>query len=40
MLETPRLILRSWRDADIDPWVEMSADRATGCERRELHGDG
>lgn len=26
MLETPRLILRSWRDADIDPWVEMSAD--------------
>jgi len=26
MLETPRLLLRSWRDADIDPWVEMSAD--------------
>jgi RimJ/RimL family protein N-acetyltransferase len=26
MLETPRLLLRSWRDADVDPWVEMSAD--------------
>jgi RimJ/RimL family protein N-acetyltransferase len=25
-LETPRLVLRSWRDSDIDPWVEMSAD--------------
>jgi RimJ/RimL family protein N-acetyltransferase len=25
-LETPRLILRSWRDSDIDPWVELSAD--------------
>jgi len=25
-LETPRLILRQWRDADIDPWAEMNAD--------------
>jgi RimJ/RimL family protein N-acetyltransferase len=25
-LETPRLILRSWHDSDIDPWVELSAD--------------
>jgi len=25
-LETSRLRLRSWRDSDIDPWAEMSAD--------------
>ncbi len=25
-LETPRLLLRSWRDSDVDPWVELSAD--------------
>jgi RimJ/RimL family protein N-acetyltransferase len=25
-LETPRLILRSWRDSDIEPWVAMGAD--------------
>jgi ribosomal-protein-alanine N-acetyltransferase len=25
-IETPRLILRQWRDADIDPWAEMNAD--------------
>jgi RimJ/RimL family protein N-acetyltransferase len=26
MLETPRLILRPWRDADVEAWVAMSAD--------------
>jgi RimJ/RimL family protein N-acetyltransferase len=26
MLETPRLILRPWRDADVEPWVALSAD--------------
>lgn len=26
VLETPRLLLRSWRDADVERWVEMSAD--------------
>jgi RimJ/RimL family protein N-acetyltransferase len=25
-IETPRLILRDWRDADIEPWVAMNAD--------------
>ena len=25
-LETPRLLLRQWRDADLDPWAEMNAD--------------
>lgn len=25
-LETPRLILRQWRDADVEAWAEMSAD--------------
>ena len=25
-LETPRLILRQWRDADIDAWAELNAD--------------
>jgi RimJ/RimL family protein N-acetyltransferase len=25
-LETARLRLRSWRDADVEPWVEMCAD--------------
>ncbi len=26
-IETPRLLLRGWQDADIDPFVEMNADR-------------
>ena len=25
-LETPRLILRQWKDADLDPWAEMNTD--------------
>jgi len=25
-IETPRLVLRQWRDADVDAWAEMSAD--------------
>jgi RimJ/RimL family protein N-acetyltransferase len=25
-IETPRLILRGWRDADLEPWVLMHAD--------------
>jgi RimJ/RimL family protein N-acetyltransferase len=25
-IETPRLILRAWRDADLEPWVQMHAD--------------
>jgi len=25
-IETPRLILRDWRDADVDEWVRMNAD--------------
>jgi RimJ/RimL family protein N-acetyltransferase len=25
-LDTPRLILRQWRDADVDAWAAMSAD--------------
>jgi RimJ/RimL family protein N-acetyltransferase len=25
-IETPRLILRPWRDDDVEPWAEMSAD--------------
>jgi RimJ/RimL family protein N-acetyltransferase len=25
-IETPRLILRCWRDADVEPWVRMNAD--------------
>lgn len=25
-LETPRLLLRPWRDADVEPWVAMWAD--------------
>jgi ribosomal-protein-alanine N-acetyltransferase len=25
-LETPRLLLRQWRDPDIDPWARMNAD--------------
>jgi ribosomal-protein-alanine N-acetyltransferase len=25
-LETPRLILRQWRDADLDTWADMNAD--------------
>ena len=26
LLETPRLILRQWRDSDVEAWVAMSAD--------------
>jgi RimJ/RimL family protein N-acetyltransferase len=26
IVETPRLILRQWRDSDLDPWAEMNAD--------------
>ncbi len=26
MIETPRLVLRSWRDADLEPWYAMNAD--------------
>src|SRR5665213_2885258 len=26
MLETPRLLLRPWRDSDVAAWVAMSAD--------------
>lgn len=25
-VETPRLILRQWKDSDLDPWAEMNAD--------------
>jgi RimJ/RimL family protein N-acetyltransferase len=25
-IETPRLLLRQWRDSDLEPWAEMSAD--------------
>ncbi len=25
-IETPRLILRDWRDADLEPWIAMNAD--------------
>ncbi|MCP2321865.1 RimJ/RimL family protein N-acetyltransferase [Hamadaea flava] len=25
-IKTSRLLLRSWRDADLDPWAEMNAD--------------
>ena len=25
-IETPRLVLRPWRDADLDPWFVMNAD--------------
>ncbi|NUT21164.1 MAG: GNAT family N-acetyltransferase [Hamadaea sp.] len=25
-IKTGRLLLRSWRDADLDPWAEMNAD--------------
>jgi len=25
-VETPRLLLRQWRDADLDTWAEMNAD--------------
>jgi RimJ/RimL family protein N-acetyltransferase len=25
-IETPRLVLRAWRDADVEPWVAMNAD--------------
>ena len=25
-IETPRLVLRGWKDADIEPWVAMNAD--------------
>jgi RimJ/RimL family protein N-acetyltransferase len=25
-IETPRLILRGWRDADLEPWIAMNAD--------------
>lgn len=25
-IETPRLVLRGWHDADIEPWVHMNAD--------------
>ncbi|HEV2262346.1 MAG TPA: GNAT family protein [Candidatus Rubrimentiphilum sp.] len=25
-IETARLVLRPWRDADLDPWYEMNAD--------------
>lgn len=28
MIETPRLLLHGWRDADIDPWAVMNADPA------------
>jgi RimJ/RimL family protein N-acetyltransferase len=26
IIETPRLVLRPWRDTDVEPWVAMSAD--------------
>lgn len=26
VLETPRLVLRQWRDADVDAWAAMTAD--------------
>ena len=26
VIETPRLLLRHWRDSDIEPWVAMNAD--------------
>jgi RimJ/RimL family protein N-acetyltransferase len=26
MIETPRLLLRQWRDEDRDPWRAMNAD--------------
>jgi RimJ/RimL family protein N-acetyltransferase len=26
VIETPRLILRGWREADTEPWVQMNAD--------------
>jgi len=25
-IETPRLLLRQWKDSDVDPWAEMNAD--------------
>jgi 3-dehydroquinate dehydratase/shikimate dehydrogenase len=25
-IETPRLLLRDWRNADVEPWVEMNRD--------------
>ena len=26
-IETPRLLLRAWRDEDVEAWVQMNADR-------------
>jgi RimJ/RimL family protein N-acetyltransferase len=26
LLETPRLLLRQWRDADVEEWVKMGSD--------------
>ncbi len=26
IIETPRLLLRGWRDEDVEPWVAMNAD--------------
>lgn len=26
MIETPRLILRGWRESDLDPWAALNAD--------------
>ena len=26
VIETPRLLLRGWRDDDVEPWVRMNAD--------------
>jgi RimJ/RimL family protein N-acetyltransferase len=34
-LRTDRLVLRSWRESDIQPWAEMNADP----EVREYLGD-
>jgi RimJ/RimL family protein N-acetyltransferase len=25
-IETARLLLRAWRDTDVEPWVQMNAD--------------